>query len=314
MDKNPCIRIGHLNILDHLILGVTGLLLNQSNPQPSPIDLKTVAMNTWPQISDALISQDIDGALIPVPLAMKLYDTGCKLKLLMMAHRGGGVIAKRKSTSLKTIDDFKNKTLLVSSDLSIHTMLLHRMFATAGLLFSDHSNPKADVVYESVPPVLIPDLLANDPDGHVAGFAVSQPFAAAGMDTGLTEPFCTSASLWKDHPCSVFVVGSHFLDNHGDGVAHLISSFVHTAEKLADPENTDVIETAGLFLNLPADTVQTQIAQSGINFNPTALVPDAASFEMIQIYMVDTMGTLNTAVQMDQLIDDGLIRAALTGE
>lgn len=314
MNKNPSIRLGHLKIIDHLVLGISDLLLKRNEPLNSDVNLEPVTMNTWPQVMDALISDEINGAFLPAPIAMHLYSRGVNLKILMQVHRAGSLFVKRNTESINSINDFKGKTILVPSPFSIQVMLLHRMLASAGLKFSDHTDIKADVVFETAPPFLMPEILSNDDDLDIAGYAVAEPYASAGISKGIVKKICTTASLWKNHPCCVFVIKPDFLHTHQNQLKELIKIFVSTGEKLSNPKNDEILDTAEKFLKLDKALIRQQIKETEISFKPDQFLPDPDSFEVIQTYMVDTMNVLNKRIDIDQLIESELIASVLAGE
>src|SRR3989339_1733229 len=114
----PHIRIGHLKICDHLILGVAHLHLEHQSGILSRSILEPVVMNAWQPVSESLLNQDIDGAFIPAPLAMDLFTSGLDIRLLMFTHRSGSVILKSRISGIKSMAEFKGKTVLVPAELS----------------------------------------------------------------------------------------------------------------------------------------------------------------------------------------------------
>ncbi|MBU2451828.1 MAG: ABC transporter substrate-binding protein, partial [Proteobacteria bacterium] len=214
MKDNPCIRIGHLKIVDHLILGIADLHLKNNETNLIHSTLEPVAMNGWDQVCDGLTQGDIHGAFITVPLAMDLFSSGLDIKLLMFTHRSGSIIVKHKAPGINRLADFKDKTVLIPSELCIQNMLLHRLLSSAQLTFNAHDDISADVVREVANPFLMTEMLMNDQDNDIAGFAVEEPFGSQAILTGVAAKVCTSESLWKNHPCCAFVLKTSFLEHH----------------------------------------------------------------------------------------------------
>ncbi len=108
MDNAPCIRIGHLKIVGHLILGITSLCIKNDTERLSAGTLETFAMNSWEQLTDSLVSGETNGAFMPAPLAMDLFSKGVDIKILMFTHRSGSLIVKKAGSDIRKISDFKD--------------------------------------------------------------------------------------------------------------------------------------------------------------------------------------------------------------
>ena len=86
MADKPVIKIGHMKITDHLILGVTALKLLKGMETFQYCSLETVPKIGWNQMADALTDKSIDGAFILAPTAMDLYKSGVGLKLILFTE------------------------------------------------------------------------------------------------------------------------------------------------------------------------------------------------------------------------------------
>ncbi len=318
MKGNPWFRIGHLKILDHLILGLAALGLEKEDPHHVSGRVEISPASSWTHLKEELTEGRTNGAFLPAPMAMDLFNKGLDIRLLMFVHRAGSLIVKHTHQDIKTISDFKGRTLLVPSRLSIQTMLLDRMLSAAGLSLGPmkKTNQKlrqGDVGFEAVPPAIMSDMLEQDSDGDIAGYAVAEPFARLSLITGSAQLLCTTASLWKNHPCCVFVLKQSVLNADMDAAAKLISLFIDTAEKITPDLNGTLMASAQAFLGQPPDMIRECLAHSGICFDPQLLMPDREALETIQSYMADTMGVLNEKADLSALIDPSIISTALSG-
>ncbi len=307
MKDNPCIRIGHLKIVDHLILGIAGLQLKENETKLSHSTLETVAMNSWDQICDGLTQNDINGAFISAPIAMDLFAAGLDIRALMFTHRSGSVIVRNKTAGVGNIADFKGKTILVPSELCVQNMLLHRLLSTAGLTVGAHDDINADVSYEVVNPFLMTQMLANDDDNDIAGLAVSEPFGSKVIQKGFAEKVCTSQSLWKNHPCSLFVLKTSFMKQYFEAAEEIISLFVQTGQYIEEAADDKILSTAHHFLEQDKDVTKTALLDSDICFDSSLLIPDIEALNIIQSYMTDTMGVLKNKIDMNLFVDSSFI-------
>lgn len=303
----PHIRIGHLKIFDHLILGVAHLHLEQGSRTLSRSVLVPVAMNAWHPVSESLLSRDIDGAFIPAPLAMDLFASGLDIRLLMFTHRAGSVILKSKAPDIKTMAGFKGKTVLVPTEFSIQNMFLHRLLSSVGLSFGAHDQETADVVREIVPSYLMADMAAADNDQDIAGFAVEEPFGRAAEEKGLARRICTTGSLWKNHPGSVFVLKRSFIEKYPDAVKEIISLFVRTAGWIEENKNETLLSSARLFLGQDREMIRHILFKTDLTYDIPLLVPDPDALNIIQEYMSGAMGIMTTGIDVNLLIDRSFI-------
>ena len=312
MKNNPSIRIGHLKIVDHLILGIACLLLKKDKTPLTLSTLNAIAMNSWEQACDSLRDEDIDGAFLPAPMAMDLFAAGLDIRILMFAHRSGSIIVKNRAAGINTIADFKGKTVLIPSELSIQNMLLHRLLSSAGLKFSTHDDVNADVMREGVNPFLMTEMLINDDDGDIAGFAVAGPFGNKAVLDGIAAQVCASQSLWKDHPCCVFVLKSSFIEQCPELVKEIISLFTQTGQFIKDTKKDDIISMAHHFLDQEKEVIRHALLKTGIRFNPSLLIPDIEALAIIQNYMTDSMGVLKNKIDLNHLVDNSFILNAVS--
>ena len=311
----PDICIGHLKIVDHLVLGMAAAHHPEVN-ENLPWRLVPTPMNTWDEICDKLGNETIQGAFIPTPLALELFASGMDIRFLMFVHRSGSLLVKNKNAGIHSLADFKGKPVLVPSRFSIQAMLLHKLLGASGLALGPHDQPGSDVLLETVPPYLMPKILGaeNGMDADepaTGGFMAPEPFGSLAVTRGLADIVCISDSLWKNHPCCGFVVTRHFLKTYPRILTALVSLFFSAARHL---ENKTILDQAALgagFLAQDQVLVQAALARSRINFAPEMLVPDTGAIDMIQAYMVDTMGIMPKKIDQDIFVDKTWAQKAL---
>lgn len=303
MEGKPCFCIGHMEIIDHLIIGIADLYLKNNLATLSGSDLETVTLQTWDQVQSALISGRISSAFMPVPIAIDMYAKGFDIKLLMFVHRAGSLIVKSKTPNVKNIADFKNKSVLVPSELSVQAMLMHRLLSSAGLHFGRHDDELSQVTMEVVPPYLMPEMISMDKDGDIAGFSVAQPYGSISIDQGLTTSLCSTSSLWENHPCCAFVANQTIIRNHADSLKEIVSLFIETAKDINALKDERIIDFASSFIGLDKKITRQILLESNISFAPELLTPDIRTLEMIQNYMSDTMNILTGKINISDLID-----------
>ncbi|CCK81496.1 ABC transporter substrate-binding protein [Desulfobacula toluolica] len=312
MKDTPCIRIGHLKIVDHLILGIAALQLKKSKRNLTHSTLETIAMNSWNQVCDDLTCGNIDGAFIPSPMAIQLFASGLAIKVLMFTHRSGSIIVKNRASHIKHLSDFKGKTVLIPSKFSIQHMLFHRLLSSVGLKLGAHDDNDTDVASEVVNPFLMSEMLKNDQDKDIAGFAVAEPYGSKAVYEKIATKICLSEKLWKNHPCCVFALKTSFIENHPEAVQEVISLFTQTGQHIADAKNDDILFMAHNFLGQNKEITRQILLKADIHFNPSLLIANIDALYIIQNYMTDAMGVFKNKIDVNTLVDNSFILTALS--
>ena len=75
MATKPTVRIGHLRITDHLILGITKFKLLKEAEAFQYSNIETIPMIGWDYLGDALKDGNLDGAFMLAPYAMELFHS-----------------------------------------------------------------------------------------------------------------------------------------------------------------------------------------------------------------------------------------------
>ncbi|MEE4362611.1 MAG: ABC transporter substrate-binding protein [Desulfotignum sp.] len=312
----PDICIGHLKIVDHLVLGMAAAD-HPGVDEHRPWRLVPVPMNTWDEICDKLGNETIQGAFIPTPLALELFASGMDIRFLMFVHRSGSLLVKNRKAGIHSLADFNGKPVLVPSWFSIQAMLLHKLLGASGLVLGPHDQPGSDVFLETAPPYLMPKILLaendmDEDDPATGGFMAPEPFGSLAVTRGQADIVCTSDSLWKNHPCCGFVVTRHFLKTYPRIPKALVSLFFAAARHL---EKKTILDQAALgagFLAQDPVLVQAALARSRIGFTPERLVPDTDAIDRIQTYMVDAMGIMPKKIDQDIFVDKSWAENALS--
>ncbi len=314
MGETPAsIRIGHLKIMDHLILGMS-VFRQQEIPLARSI-LFRIPMNTFAQICDGLIKHTIHGAFIPLPMALDLHGSGFALDCLMMVNRGGSRIVT--CAPFDTLSALKGKTLLVPSELSVQHMLVHRLLDASGLSFGPEGG--SDIVCQAAPPYLIPMIMEQDGQSQVAGGILYEPYGFEAIQKGTGHMVCTSNSLWKNHPDCVFVMEKGVSESLNEEIQELVSHFFQSAGLLETlkqaPEGVDATWISDFLEQAPRLSLEA-FHKCQISFNPRELVPEPGLVDTIQAYMTGVTKTLAGKVVPDDIFtpyraEKALLEAAI---
>ncbi len=320
MKRNLNIRIGHLKIIDHLILGYSVFRLQSTGAPLRNSTLENVPMNSWEQICEGLRQGDLHGAFITAPLAMDLFAAGLDISFLMFVHRSGSLMVKSREARTKSLVDLKGKSILIPHNLSVQHLLLHKLLTAAGLNLSPQNSlltePKK-ILVESTSPFLMPQMLENDRDHDIGACIVPEPYGSQVITKKFADKLCTSDSLWKDHPCCGFVVQKNLETSHGKALEELVGHFFQSAHILdnripAPSLENKTLDFAQDFLGQERKVIQQALLNSGIHYSPQKLLPDREKLNIIQTYMTETMGVMSQTIDLDAFVNPAYAKKAVS--
>jgi NitT/TauT family transport system substrate-binding protein len=309
MAEKPAIKIGHLKITDHLILGVTDLKLKKGMETFEHCTLEPVLKNGWNEVADALSVKSLDGAFILAPTAMDLVKAGVDLKLLLLTHKAGSILVKSKNAHIEKIEDFAGKTVLIPYQLSVHNMLFHKLLSEKGLKPGRSNEKGVDVILEVVAPFQMPEALEYDEDGEIGGFIVAEPIGSQVISLGFGEEFYLSKDLWPNHPCCVFVVRNEILEKYPEAIQEICDSFVKSGLAIdAQPEPASVI--GGDFLSQDKEVIRKVLTEPPDRILTGELFPIIEDLDTIQKYMMDKMKIMTSLIDLEKFVDTSFAKKA----
>lgn len=301
MGKLHSIKIGHLRILDHLMLGFAGdassaaLLKHTSHP------MTAVPMGSWNQIKQAFCEGELHGAFIPAPEAMVLFDSGMDIKILLFDIRPGAYLISNRSGDADKLVNFKGKTILISDYLSVYHLMLYRLMASAGLEAGLENSGNADVYIEMVPPFILPEMLIHDHSEDIGGCFIEEPFGSLSIESGWGRLICHSSNLWPDHPSSVLVFHDYVINDYRNHLMDVIHLMVASSRFIYSGSN-DLSRLSHSFFDQKTGGIE-QMFASFLPKNPVSLMPDIQSLEIINRFMVKDMGIMERLINIGNLVD-----------
>lgn len=309
MADKPVIKIGHLKITDHLILGVTDLKVKKGKEKLDYCSLQTVLKTGWMEMADSLADGSLDGAFILAPTAMDLFKSGVGIKLVLFTHKAGSVLVKSKVAKVEKIEDFAGKFVLIPYQLSVHNMLFHKLLTEKGLKPGRSGESGVDVFLEVMAPSMMPDVMKDDADGEIAGFIVAEPIGSQAIVAGFGEEFCLSKDLWPGHPCCVFVVRDEVLAKHPDAIQEITNSLVKSGMAIeAKPSAAAVIGAS--FLSQDRAVVERVLTEPKDRITTDELFPVIEDLAKIQDYMCDQMKIMKSKIDLEKFVDTRFAKEA----
>ncbi|MCA1793141.1 MAG: ABC transporter substrate-binding protein [Desulfobacteraceae bacterium] len=300
------LRVAHIQITDHLILGVLKDKIEKGEMSPKYFELETLCMAGWNPVEQALDKGIVDAAFILAPIAQDLFAHGVPIKLTLLAHKNGSAFARNSNGGYAKpyADFFKGKSFLIPHKLSVHHMLAHMFFEKNGLKASLEKGDDVHVNFEVVAPVNMPEFLGASQ--NVGGFMVAEPIASKSIAAGICKMQFLSGELWENHPCCVVAVRDDFAGPHTDAVYEFTQLLVEAGKHISD-NITDSARIGVRFLDpeatlgLSAPVLSNVLSTSnGIMTND--LFPVLQDFDNMQKYMHDVMG-VGSLVDIEKFID-----------
>lgn len=297
MGNKPVLKIGHLRITDHLILGVTKYKIQKETENFQYSTIETIPMVGWDYIGDSLVKGEIDSAFILAPYAMELFHSGEKIKLVLVGHKNGSVIITNKRLNIQKVEDFKGKTVLIPFHLSVHYMLFDRLLKEKGLKVG----PGKDVVFEVAAPSQIPEYMAMDESGEIGGFIVAEPFGSQVIKEGYGVEFALSKDLWPNHPCCVLVFRDEIISKYPEAVQELCDSLVKSG-LLIDQKPDVAAKIGAAFLNQDLDVVLKVLTEPRDRVKTTELMPSLNDLDKIQNYLATESGSMSGKIDLEKFV------------
>ncbi|MBW2107524.1 MAG: ABC transporter substrate-binding protein [Deltaproteobacteria bacterium] len=307
-DGKVRLRIGHIQITDHLALGVLRHRIAGGEVTPKTFELETLCMPGWNPIQEALERGDIDGAFVLAPIAMDLFAFDVPIRLILLAHKNGSIFVRSNKEDLNDheslADFFKYKVVDIPHKMSVHNMLAHQFLTELGLKPGVPGKKAINVRFEVVPPIQMPAIMQENE--NVGGFIVAEPIGSNAIAKGIAAIQFLSASMWENHPCCVVAMRQECIDQYPDAV-HELASLLVEAGRLVEQDKERAAEIAVAFLDpkkelgLTKEVLQDVLNQpQGIKMDD--LYPVLDDLDKIQRYMHDEMG-IGTLVDVEKFVD-----------
>ncbi len=307
------LKVAHIQITDHLILGVLKHLIAKGDLQPQHFELETVCMPGWNPVQDALEKGAVDAALILAPIAMDLYNFGVPIKLTLLAHKNGSIFVRsnREGYAEPYADYFRAHSFYIPHKMSVHHMLAHLFFSSIGLTPGMVGEGQSDVNFEVVAPIKMQEFMQSN--HTAAGFMVAEPLGTKAIASGAADLQFLSSELWENHPCCVVTMRDDFIEPHTEAVYEFTEMLVK-AGKFIDQKPEMAAEIGVAFLDpnktlgLKVPVLKNVLSEvKGIKTGD--LYPAIEDLRTMNDYMVKRM-RIGTPVDLEAFVDTRFADAA----
>ncbi|HAO23021.1 MAG: hypothetical protein BWK80_32365 [Desulfobacteraceae bacterium IS3] len=300
------LKVAHIQITDHLPLGVLKYLISHKNISPKYFELEPRCMSGWNPVRQAIESGEVDAAFVLAPIAMDLFSAGVPIRLVLLAHKNGSICVQnvRNEDGASLSEYFKGKTFYIPHLLSVHHMLanifLSEIGLTPGLVGKDDTN----VFFEVVPPIRMQEFMVKTPTA--SGFTVAEPMGSKAIADGEGTLLFLSGELWQNHPCCVLVIREDVIKAHEDAVYEFVHNIVQAGRFIAYTPRTSsgigvefLDPDKKLGLKIP---VLENVLKEPMGIKTDDLFPVIEDLDIIQQYMSDKMG-IGTLIDLEKFVD-----------
>ncbi len=261
----------------------------------------------FPEIKEALISNQMQAGFMVAPMAIALRAQGVPVKIVYLGHRYGSAVAVRKDGPVKTFADLKGRTVAIPSRFSDERLILFRALAANGMAASDIR------MVEMSPPDVAGALAA----GAIDAFSMGEPYPSQAEMAGFGRILFHAREYWPDYISCVLVVREDVIQKKPEAVQVLVDGVARSGLWLENPpkrraRREHAADFVGRFyfrqdprllkwaLLKPEDRVQYQ-----------PLTPLRKDFELIVKLMRET-GVLDRDIAFEEYIDPRFAEGAKT--
>lgn len=306
-DGKVRIRASHIQITDHLALGVLKHLIGTGEMKPQHFELETEILPGWNPVAESLEKNNSDVAFILAPLAMDLFNYDVPISLTLFTHKNGSIFVRSRRGGEYTdpFDKFFiDKSFYIPHFMSVHHMLAHLFFKKIGLRPGMPGKEETNVNFEVVAPIKMPEFLNQNPNS--SGFLVAEPLGTKAIANGVAELQALSSELWENHPCCVCAVQNEMIENYPDAIGEFTRMIVQ-AGKYIEQKPGAAAEIAVNFLDprrnlgLKVPLLKNVLTEpKGIKFGD--LYPVVDDLNRFQEYMHYEMG-VGGLIDVDKFVD-----------
>ncbi len=252
----------------------------------------------FPEIKEALISNQMQAAFMVAPMAIALRAQGVPVKIVYLGHRYGSAVVVQKNGPVQSFADLRGRTIAIPSRYSDERLILFKALAQHGMRGTDVR------MVEMAPPD-VPGALAA---GAIDAFSMGEPFPSQAEMGGYGRVLFHAREYWPDYISCVLVVREDAIEQKPEAVQVLVDGIARSGLWLENPpkrkaRREHAADFVGRFyfrqdprllkwaLTNPIDRVQYQ-----------PLTPLRGDFELIVRLMRQT-GVLDRDIAFEEYVD-----------
>ncbi len=174
----------------------------------------------FPTIAEALKAGRLQATFIIAPLAMKLREQGCPVKIVYLGHRDGSTVMVRKEDRAQSLRDLRGKRLAIPSKYSNQYLVMNK-------LMDDQGVSAFDINFVELPPPDMPGALAV---GAIDAYFVGEPHAAKAELDGTGRVLYHVKDIWPRFISCVLLVRDDLIAQRPAVVYDLVRGIAESGE------------------------------------------------------------------------------------
>jgi NitT/TauT family transport system substrate-binding protein len=286
------LNVAYIPVTCHLTCPVTDYISHNS---PSGNIFLPRMFQGFPEIKEALISDQMQAAFMVAPMAIALRSQGVPIKIVYLGHRYGSAMVVHKDGPVKTVADLRGKTLAIPSRFSDERLLLFRAMKAHGLRAED-------LKMVEMPP---PDVAGALAVGAIDGFVMGEPYPSQAEMGGYGRVLFHAREYWPDYISCVLVVRQDVIDTRPEAVQELVDGIARSGLWLEKgrPHREDAADFVGrLYYRQDPALLRWALTNPLDRVMYTPLSPYKADFDLIRDLMIET-GVLDRKIEFDEYVD-----------
>lgn len=180
----------------------------------------------FPEIKEALISNQMQAAFMVAPMAIALRAQGVPVKIVYLGHRYGSAVVVRKDGPVHSFADLKGRTVAIPSRFSDERLILFRAMKVHGMSAKDLR------MVEMAPPDVAGALAANAIDA----FSMGEPYPSQAEQAGFGRVLFHARQYWPDFISCVLVVREDVIEKRPEAVQVLVDGIARSGLWLENPQ------------------------------------------------------------------------------
>ena len=179
----------------------------------------------FPEIKEALISNQMQAAFMVAPMAIALRAQGVPIRIVYLGHRYGSAVVVQKNGPVKTFADLKGRTVAIPSRYSDERLIIFKALAENGMSASDIR------MVEMAPPDVAGALSARAIDA----FSMGEPYPSQAEMAGFGRILFHARQYWPDFISCVLVVREDVIRKKPEAVQVLVDGIARSGLWLENP-------------------------------------------------------------------------------
>ncbi|MGH9723250.1 MAG: ABC transporter substrate-binding protein [Bryobacteraceae bacterium] len=249
----------------------------------------------FPEIKEALISNQMQAGFMVAPMAMALISQGVPIKIVYLGHRYGSAVVVQKDGPVRTFPDLRGKVVAIPSRFSDERLILFRVMKKFNMKPGDFK------MVEMAPADVAGALAAKAVDA----FSMGEPYPSQSEITGFGRVLFHAREHWPDYMSCVLVVRQDMIDTRPEAVQVLVDGIArsgHWLEKGKPYREHAADFVARFYYNQDPRLLRWALTNPIDRVMYTPLTPFKVDFNIVRDLMIET-GVLDRSIEFEEYTD-----------